>query len=156
MTTKQTTIESIGLRWGLITLLMLSIYFLTMKFLGLVHVTELRILNAGIMFFGVFTAIKISKSELEDFNYFKGFGVGALTALVASGLFAVFGLVYLLWIDPSFMSSIKMNEPLGIFMNRYSASLQILIEGSASGILCSYASLQWLRKPHLAGGDQMT
>ena len=155
MINRNNNIESIGLRWGLITLLLLCAYFLIMKFLGLVHSTELRVVNAVIMFYGVFSAVKISKTKLEEFNYFKGFGVGALTALIASGLFAVFGLVYLIWIDPSFMSSIKMNEPLGIFMNRYSAALQIFIEGSASGILCSYASLQWLRKPHLAGGDQV-
>jgi len=156
MTINKNTIEYIGLRWGLITLILLSTYFLIMRFLGLVHSTELRVLNAVIMFYGVFSAIKVSKSQLEDFNYLKGFGVGALTALVASGLFTIFGFIYLNWIDPSFMSSIKMNEPLGVFMNKYSASLQIFIEGSASGVLCSYASLQWLRKPHLLGGDQLT
>ena len=152
---KNHTIVQIGLRWGLITLALLCAYFVIMQILGLIHSTELRVLNALIMFYGVFQAVKTSKSDLEDFNYFKGFGVGALTALTASLLFTIFGLVYIIWIDPSFMSSITMNEPLGIFMNEYTASLQIFIEGSASGILFSYASLQWLRRPHLEGGDQI-
>ena len=153
MNIRRNTIEGIGLRWGVITLLLLCAYFLVMKILGLVHATEFRILNALIMFFGVFQAIKSSKENLQGFNYLKGFGTGILTALVASALFTMFGMIYLFWLDPSFMASIRMNEPMGIFMNEYSASLQIFIEGSASGVLLSYTSLQYLRTPLLAGGD---
>jgi hypothetical protein len=147
------TIEKIGLRWGAITLLLLSAYFIIMKLLGLIHIPELRVLNAFIMFYGVYQAIKTAKFELDDFNYFKGFGAGALTAFSATFVFSVFGIVYLQFIDPSFLSSIIKNEPLGFFMNEYSASIQIFIEGAASGILFSYASLQWLRTPYLAGGN---
>lgn len=149
---KNSTIEKIGLQWGLTTLLLLSAYFLIMKILGLIHVPELRIFNALIMFYGVFQAIKRAKVELNEFNYFKGIGAGILTAFVATFFFSLFGVFYLSFIDPNFIMSIKVNEPLGIYMNQYSASLQIFIEGSASGVLFSYASLQWLREPYLAGG----
>jgi hypothetical protein len=151
--TNNQTIETIGLRWGLITLLLLGTYFIAMKIFGLIHTPELRVLNAFIMFYGVFQSVKTAKLELEDFNYFKGFGVGALTAFSATFIYSLAGVIYLTFIDPAFMTSIKLNEPLGLFMNEYSASLQIFIEGSASGILFSYASLQWLRTPYLAGGN---
>ena len=151
--TNNHTIEKIGLRWGLITLLLLGAYFIIMKIFGLIHTPELRVLNAFIMFYGVFQSVKSAKLELEDFNYFKGFGVGALTAFSTSFTYSLAGVIYITFIDPAFMASIQANEPLGLFMNEYSASLQIFIEGSASGILFSYASLQWLRTPYLAGGN---
>lgn len=152
-TTKSTSIEKIGLQWGLITLGLLGAFFLIMKFAGLIHVPELRILNAVIMFYGVFQAISQAKAELSGFNYFKGMGAGILTSLVAAFSFSIFGIIYLTLIDPSFLNSIQANEPLGIYMNEYSASLQIFIEGSASGVLLSFASMQWLKIPHLAGGE---
>ena len=147
-----TTIEKISLRWGLIILGLLSAYFIIMKILGLVHVPELRIFNAIIMFYGVFQAIKTSRSKLEDFNYFKGMGTGLLTAFGSTLMFSLFGILYVTVIDPGFITEIRSQEPLGIYMNEYSASLQIFIEGSASGFLFSYASLQWLREPYLVGG----
>ncbi len=148
-----TSIESISLRWGFITLTLLCAYFLIMKMVGLIHVPELRVLNALIMFYGVFQSIKTAKFKLVDFNYFKGIGVGALTAFAASFAYSLFGVIYLTLIEPDFLNSIRLYEPLGIYMNEYSASLQIFIEGSASGVLLSYASLQWLRKPYLEGGN---
>ena len=147
------TIEKIGLRWGFITLLLLGAYFITMKILGLIHIPELRVLNALIMFYGVFQSVKEARESLDDFNYFKGFGTGALTAFSASFVYAVSGVLYLQFINPSFLTDIISNEPLGFFMNQYSASIQIFIEGAASGILFSYSSLQWLREPYMAGGN---
>jgi hypothetical protein len=132
---------------------MLCAYFIIMKILGLIHVQELRSLNALIMFYGVFQAIKSSKEELTDFNYFKGMGAGVLTAFTSTFVYATFGVIYLTVLDPGFLSEIQAKEPLGMYMNEFSASLQVFIEGSASGVLFSYVSLQWLREPHLVGGQ---
>ena len=147
------TIEKIGLRWSLVTLLLLGAYFIIMKLLGLIHIPELRVLNALIMCYGVFQSVKDAKANLDDFNYFKGFGTGALTAFSAAFVYSVFGVLYLQFINPDFLTDIISKEPLGFFMNQYSASIQIFIEGAASGILFSYSSLQWLRTPYLAGGN---
>lgn len=149
---KSNTIEKISLRWGAITLALLGTYFLIMKLLGLIHVPELRILNSIIMFYGIFQAIKSSKKELEPFNYFKGMGTGVLTAFGVSFIYSMLGIFYITVVDPTFISEIRSQEPMGIYMNEFSAPLQIFIEGSASGVLFSFASLQWLRRPYMAGG----
>ncbi|MDX1629758.1 MAG: hypothetical protein R3345_13720, partial [Fulvivirga sp.] len=66
------TIERIAFKWGLVVFVLLSIYFIAMKSLGLIHVIELRFLNAGIMFFGVYKAIRAAKYTLGEFTYLKG------------------------------------------------------------------------------------
>ncbi len=143
-------LERVGLKWGLITFLGLGAFFLTMKTLGLTHIIELRVLNAAIMFGGLWFSIKEYRRLDVDFNYFKGLGIGVLTALIASSIFTAFGILYLEVINPSFMQELKANEPLGFYLNPYLATFQIFIEGTASGFSISYAVMQFLKKPMLA------
>jgi len=144
-----TSIEKIGIRWGIYTFLMLSAYFLLMKMAGLVHVLELRFLNVFIMFFGCYKAIRTARDHTTHFRYFKGLGAGSLNALVSSSLFAILGLLYITVIDPEFMQELKLNEPLGLYFNKYLAVIQIFIEGIASGFLFSFIIMQWMKKPRM-------
>ena len=138
-------IENISLRWGLVVFLLLSAYFIIMKSLGLIHVLELRAFNALIMFYGCFMTCLMTKNSLKDFSYLKGLGAGVLTAFISSSIFAAFGFLYLTVLNPGFMAELKANELFGRYLNEYMASLQIFIEGSASGILFTYASMQYLK-----------
>lgn len=140
------SIEKIGIVAGIFTFIFLGLYFLAMKLLGLVHMIEFRLLNAVIMFFGCYSAVKMSKKNLENFDFLKGYGSGLLTALIASVLFAIFGFIYLQFIDPTFIQDIRNNELLGIYQNKYIACGQIFIEGAASGFLFTHASVVWFKK----------
>ncbi|QNL23128.1 DUF4199 domain-containing protein [Hyphobacterium sp. CCMP332] len=143
-------LEKTGLKWGIITFLGLGAYFLIMKAFGLTYIIELRVLNAAIMFTGLWFSIKDYKRNNSGFDYFSGLGVGLLTAFIASTIFAVFGILYLEVINPSFMTELKQSEPLGFYLNPYLATFQIFIEGTASGFSISYAIMQFLKKPMLA------
>ena len=101
------TIERIGIRQGIITFTLLCLYFLIMKVLGLVHMVEFRLLNGAIMFYGCFTAVRMAKRNMEDFNFLKGYGTGLLTALFSSFLYSIFGVIYLQFIDPNFIVEIQ-------------------------------------------------
>jgi hypothetical protein len=143
------SMEKIGIRWGIYTFLMLSAYFLLMKIAGLVHILELRFLNAFIMFFGCYKAIRTTKDHVKPFRYFKGLGAGSLNALVSSSLFTLFGILYITVIDPAFMQELKQNEPLGLYFNKYVAIIQIFIEGIGSGFIFSFIIMQWMKKPRI-------
>lgn len=143
---KQNNIEKIGVRWGIIAFALLGIYFMIMKIFGLIHFVELRLFNGIILFYACFSAIKCARKNLTDFNFFKGIGTGMLTSLIASALFAIFGLLYLSFINPSFATSIEDNNILGIYQNKYIASAQIFIEGAASGFFFSQAAVMWYKK----------
>ena len=150
----QNTIEKIAVRQGLITFILLGLYFLLMKSLGLVHLVEFRLLNAGIMFYGCFNAVKMTKLKLKDFNFIKGYGVGLLTSLVAASLFSLFGFFYLEFINPNFITEIREQEILGVHQNKFIAVAQIFIEGSASGILFTHASVMWFKKNQYTASDK--
>jgi len=128
-------------KWALIITAGLITYFLVMKFFGLVHIIELRLLNGLIMLGGLFMLMRDLK-KYPDFNYFKGLLPGIGTGILASTLFAVFSFIYLQFINPEFMQSIRENELLGNYLNKYLVALQIFIEGSASSFLFSYAVMQ--------------
>lgn len=141
-------IEQKAIKWGLITFLGLGAYFSIMKMFGLVHELEFRALNAFIMAGGCYMAIKEFKYHKDsEFDYFKGIGTGLLTGLIASLTFSLFGIIYLLFINPSFMQVLIENEPLGRYLNPYLASFQIFIEGTASAFGISYALMQYLKTP---------
>ncbi|MEO1052323.1 MAG: DUF4199 domain-containing protein, partial [Bacteroidota bacterium] len=144
------TIERIGSKWGSIAFVLLSLYFLLIKMIGLVHVAELRVFNALIMFVVIYKAIKEAKMKLPEFNYLKGIGAGVLTAFVGSLIFSVFGFFYLTVLEPDFINDIQANEFFGLYMNKYGASFQIFIEGSASGCLMSYTVMQYLKNPRFS------
>ncbi|MBR9997345.1 MAG: DUF4199 domain-containing protein [Cyclobacteriaceae bacterium] len=148
------SIEKIGIRWGLITFILLSVFFLLMKLIGFVNILELRFLNAFIMFFGCYMAIKTAKNNLKQFKYFKGLAVGGLNGLVASLIFILFGFLYVSFIDPDFRHEIKLNEPLGLYFDIYVALFQIFMEGVGSGFLFSFIIMQWMKKPRTLSEEQ--
>lgn len=128
-------------KWGLIIAASLVAYFLLMKFFGLIHIIELRLLNGAIMFGGLWFLVKELKQK-EGFNYFTGLLHGIITGIIASVLFAIYAFVYVELINPEFMKAIRENEIMGIYLNEFLVSMQIFIEGSASSFLFSYAVMQ--------------
>ncbi len=133
--------KKIVFKWALIIVVGLMAYFFLMKSLGLVHIIELRLLNGLIMIGGLFMLMRDLK-KYPDFNYFKGLLHGIGTGILASTFFAIFSYIYLQFINPEFMQSIKENEILGSYLNKYLVALQIFIEGGASSFLFSYAVMQ--------------
>ncbi len=143
------SVEHIALRFGTGLTLSLTGFFFLMKAVGLVHNLELRALNILIMFSFLLMAIKYyQNNHKESLTYFKGVGLGLLTALIGSFTFAIFTLVYITILDPQFMQVIVENEPFGQYLNPFMVAVTIFIEGSASGFLLTYAILQWRKTPH--------
>ncbi|MGK7395504.1 MAG: DUF4199 domain-containing protein [Candidatus Cyclobacteriaceae bacterium M3_2C_046] len=134
--------RSLNIKWGLITAAGLIVYFFAMKMFGLIHILELRYLNAFIMLGGIGLAVRNWKKSRE-FNYFKGLGAGLAVGFIASLTFAIFSFLYVTVLDPGFMIDIKNNDLLGSYMNPYLVGIQIFIEGTVSAFLFSYAVMQW-------------
>ncbi|MGB3943136.1 MAG: DUF4199 domain-containing protein, partial [Candidatus Manganitrophaceae bacterium] len=85
----------------------LIVYFIIMKFLGLLHVVELRMLNLVILVAGVFFALRKFKRTHEDhLNYFRGLVTGVAASAIGSVGFAAFFFVYVSFIDTELMQYI--------------------------------------------------
>lgn len=142
---KMKSLERQGIFYGGIVTVFLIAFFLLMKSFGLIHNFNLRIFNSLFLFSGIFLAIRNLKSKNQgDLNYLSGLGLGLITSLVAAILFSLFVFSYVN-LDPAFMTSIKENEPQGIYLNEFGVLVLIFIEAFASGLLFTYASMQYFK-----------
>jgi hypothetical protein len=122
----------------------LIVYFVVMKLLGLSHHVELRFMNLVILTAGVYFALKNFKKTHEDsLNYFRGLITGVATAGIGSLLFGLFLFVYM-QMDSEMMESIRVNEPMGRYLNPYIAAFIVVLEGFFSGFLVTFVLLNWI------------
>jgi hypothetical protein len=141
-------VYKLGIKWGLLITAGLVIFFFFMKMIGLVHNLELRALNILIVAFGVVAALKELKRKDNEkrLSYMSGFGCGLWTTAVGVVSFAVLVIFYLSFIDTAFMADIKQSEPFAQYLNPFTIFLTIVIEGVFSGILITYAALQFMKE----------
>ncbi|MGB3619442.1 MAG: DUF4199 domain-containing protein [Catalinimonas sp.] len=139
-------IERTALRYGPLTAGGLVLFFFLMRMIGLVHNLELRALNLLIMTAGVVLAVRsFHRQKRRRVLYGKALGCGLLTAAVAAASFALFTFFYLSVLDTAFMEEVIRDEPFGRYLNPFTVSLTILLEGSFSGFLISYIALQYMK-----------
>ncbi|MDX5418178.1 MAG: DUF4199 domain-containing protein [Hymenobacteraceae bacterium] len=150
--------EKVGLKYGLFTAIGLIVYFFLMKLLGLVHIVELRFLNGLLMAIGVTLAIRAYKISVHgNIGYFRGLGTGAITAVVATVLFASFMLIYIkvggeemvemLTADQYFGERIQATPGVVIFS-------VLMLEGLISGFMIAFIAMQYFkRREHKVPGS---
>jgi hypothetical protein len=123
----------------------LIIYFMIMKFSGLLYTVELRMGNFVFLTAGIFFALKKFKATHEDhLNYFRALVTGVGTGAVGSLVFAAFFFLYVSFIDTSFMDYIVANEPMGRFLNPYISAFIVALEGVFSGLLVTFVLINYI------------
>lgn len=123
----------------------LIVYFLIMKFAGLLHFVELRMFNLVILVAGIYFALKKFKQTHEDhLNYFRALVTGVVTGAIGSIGFAVFFWVYVTFLDTELMQFIIENEPMGRFMNPYISAFIVALEGVFSGLLVTFILINYI------------
>lgn len=128
------------IRYGLLITAGLIVYFLIMKSVGLIHVTELRAFNFLIMLGGLFLAFReFHETDINhQFNYMKALLFGLSTATIATLLFTVFVFLYVTVIDRGLMATIGEKGPLGEYLNPWVVSIIVTVEGVLSGALATF------------------
>jgi len=123
----------------------LILYFLVMKFAGLLHFVELRMFNLVILVAGIYFALKKFKQTHEDhLNYFRALVIGVATGAIGSMGFAAFFFVYVSFIDMELMQYIIENEPMGRFLNPYISAFIVALEGVFSGLLVTFILINYI------------
>lgn len=140
------SLEKHILKYGFLITASLIAFFFLMKLLGLAEVTELRMLNALIMFSGVFVSIRKFKTKKfsYEFNYLSGIATGFFTGMVTAVTFGIFVALYI-YFDPAFLAAIVADNPQIDFLNPVTSAMVIFIEAIASGFLFSFISMQYLK-----------
>lgn len=157
MKTLKTSVESVGLKIGLITFLALVAYFFIMKVLGLSHIIELRIFNFLILSSGICYGIyKLKKDLHEQDFYLKGLAEGIYISIVALILFAAFISFYLEYFDIALMEHIKSSVAMGEYINGLTIFFVICMEGLASGAIITFCAMQYFKSEGVEGEKELT
>jgi hypothetical protein len=150
--------EKIGLKYGIFTALSLIAYFLLMKLIGLERIIELRFLNGVIMAVGVTLAIRGYKKFREgNIGYFSGLGVGIITAIIGTVVFAAFMVVYIKTFDHRLLEVLAGDQYFGDRLTITPGVViftVLMLEGVISGFMISFIAMQWFkRRDHKVPGS---
>ena len=150
--------EKIGIKYGLLTAAGLLAYFLIMSLIGLVHIIELRFLNAIIMAIGVSMAIRAYKIKMRgNIGYFSGLGVGTLTAIIGTTLFAALILLYIKLAGHSLVEVLSAERYFGDRVQSTPGLVVfsvLMLEGVISGVMISFIAMQYFKqKDHKVPGS---
>lgn len=106
-TTSAVTPTSIGIRYGLITGVIVTIIsFLQLAFISDPE-TPVRWLSAVVMIVAIVMAHKAFKALNNGFmSYGQGLGIGTVLTVVAGTISSIFSYVYMTFIDPSYMGRV--------------------------------------------------
>ncbi len=139
-------IDTLGVRYGLYTAIALISYFLLMQLVGLAYILELRILNLVIVLAGILMAIdKYRSVSNQQMEYLTGYGIGSSTTVVSVVIFSIF-LGFYLSFDHEFMNHIRSTALMGRYLDPATAAFTVLGEGLSSGVIASFALMQWYKR----------
>jgi hypothetical protein len=143
--------------WGTIIFLGLTVYFLLMYAVGLIHVIELRFLNLFIMVAGIYLAIvQYRRTHDGSISYFRALALGTATGFIGTTTFGIF-LFFFLKLEGNLMESIQRNEAIGPYLNPYIASCVVMVEGVFSGLGLSYVLTNFIstEKANVSQGGKL-
>ena len=148
------TVEKIVLVNALKIFAGIVLFFFLMKLFGLESVTELRLLNFIIVFWGVNSAIKKNFIENQNSAYLQNLVLGFFTSFVAVILTSISLTVYLFYIEPSFIEVLESSTLWGNSLTPPLMAFAIFIEGVASSMICTFIVMQyWKNKKSLVSNS---
>ncbi len=143
--------------YGLGITIVLIVYFLFAKLIGLHEYPSFSAVNGLIFGAGIYLALKKYGSKDKNMKYERAFEVGFLSGVIASILFTIFMAIYMYQIDSEFddaiMAQWNMEEALSTFM----LLVAILIMGVATSLVLTLTFMQLLKKSwNTKDGDRNT
>jgi hypothetical protein len=132
------------LGYGAIAAVCYIIFFLIMRSVNLLHVTELRFVNYAIFGFVGYFALKELRKHL-NLNYFQDFGAAFLTGIVSFFFLAIFLYVYL-HIDAGFSEYLTTHVINGMNSTPSEIAIILFFEGSAMSAIVTLCVMQYFKR----------
>lgn len=146
-TLQNISFEKISIKAGIIICAGYIIYFIFMKYMNLLGIAELRSLNFLILLIGLFLTFRYYRLKSQmHIEYLKGLSLGIFTSIISIVLFAIFIFTYFSEIDPPLLQQLKNSAPvIGQYLTPFSAAFTIILEGGISGLIISFALMQYYK-----------
>lgn len=137
--------KHIALRYGLWMFLGFTGFFLIMHLLNLSQNYYLRVFNGAIHVGFLWMALRAWYREQHgpSDDYTSGVVMGMVTSLAGVLPFTIFMVLFLAY-NPSFLTNIQTQSPIGQYFTPVTASLFILVEGIAMSLILSYIMVRLL------------
>ncbi len=148
MALNSASIEKTGGWYGFLNGICLIVFALILQ---LANLTDVPILRFGFIIISViFICIGIKslkKGRAGRLNYLQGIGVGAITSIVGTLLFAIFTVINILYINPEIMEVIRNENIMGEHVTVSSVFMIITMIGFVGGTLTAYIAMQYFKRP---------
>jgi len=134
----------------------LVVYFMILKFMNLVPVISLRIVDFLILGIGIFATFQYYRRKTKKtIPYLQGLLFGTAISAYATIPFALFMAVYFQWIDPQLLLKLKADSPLlGTYISPFKIAVTTIIGGLGWGTVLSFLLMQYFQEDtHHAKGN---
>lgn len=135
----------ISFKYSIYIYLGLVAYFFLMRLFGLDKFTELRIFNFIIVLFGLYKLLEENIRRTGKNNFGNNFSVALRTSFLSILFFSLSLIVYLLYINPSFMLILENSKIWGNNLSVIQIAFAILVEGTASAFMLSFLLMQYFK-----------
>ena len=132
--------------YGIATAILLILYFLITKLLGLHQYPVLSAANGVIIGAGIFFALKNYKQKSDDFKYQDGFQLGLFTGGLATILFSVFMAIYIFQLDRQFAEAILDSWNLNFNKGSLILIISLVIMGFATSFVLTLSFMQLMKE----------
>lgn len=129
-------------KYGIGIAIILIVYFLILKFIGLHHYPAFSVANGVIYGVGLYLAIRSYKHSLGEIEYGHGFATGMATGGIATVIFTLFMAIYAFQIDTEFASEIIKNWNMGYDLGTSAIVISVLGMGFATTLVLTLAFMQ--------------
>lgn len=139
------TPERNGVRYGVMTGVVLCVYTLLAALLGFFSRIEAGSLNVLILILGSVLAIRhLRQVRGEQMPYLGGYGTGIVAALVASVILGFFFII-ISTIMPKSLDLTQVENLFGFDLSVVIAFLAIILMGSMTGVITSLIAMQYFK-----------
>ncbi len=144
----QSRFSTISISVGLVTSLVLIIYFVLIRTFALENVMYLRLVNAFILLAGILVGERLCSSRIaHKIDYLKGIRVGTQVTVAATIPYSIFMWTYLK-MDTELATFIQTTTNFGKYLTPLPACAAgiITIEGFVSGLVLTYVIMPYFKR----------
>jgi hypothetical protein len=138
--------RNLAIKYGIGIALVLVVYFLFLKLIGLHQYPVLSAFNGVIYGAGILLVMKRFKAESESFNYLEGFQLGLFAGGIATALFSFFMALYIFQIDTQFAHAILDSWGLNYNKGGLIIIVSLVIMGLSTTLVLTLAFMQLLKE----------
>jgi len=141
------SIQSVGIKEGLITGISLIIYFLAMHYFNFMDSAIAWGVNFIILWTGISLAYRYYRSKTKlNVDYFPGLILGGITTIVSVIPYSIFVYIWFSQSEEALLSILNSNNLfMGEQISPVKAAGSTMLEGICSGVLISFIMMQYFK-----------